>query len=81
MNSGMYIGAKLLENATNIVEKVLQTRLQKIVMIDDMQFGYMPGIGTIDAVLISRIQEHLAKQKKVYMWFADLEKSRVERNL
>ena len=38
-------------------------------MMDDMQFGFMPGKGTIDAVLIlKRIQEeYLAKQKKLYM--------------
>ena len=42
--------------------------------IDDMQFGLMPGKGTIDAVLIlKRIQEeYLAKQNKLYMCFVDL---------
>ena len=41
-----------------IVEKALEKRLRKIVTIDDMQFGYVPGKGTIDAVFIKRrIQE------------------------
>ena len=46
-------------------------------MIDDMQFGFMLGKGTIDAVFIlRRIQEEfLAKQKKLYMCFVDLEKA------
>ena len=46
-------------------------------MIHDMQFGFMPGKGTIDAVFIlRRIQEeYLAKQKKLYMCFVDLEKA------
>ena len=35
-----------------IVEKALEKRLRKIVTIDDMQFGYVPGKGTIDAVFI-----------------------------
>ena len=37
----------------------------------------MPGEGTIDAVFIlRRIQEeYLAKQKKLYMCFVDLEKA------
>ena len=40
-----------------------------------MQFGFMPGKGTIDAVFIlTRIQrEYLAKQKKLYMCFVELE--------
>ena len=41
-----------------------------------MQFGFMPGEGTIDAVFIlRRIQEYLPKQKKLYMCFVDLEKA------
>ena len=58
MNSHMHMGVKLLEHATKIVEKVLEKRLRKIVTIDDMQFGFMPSKGTIDAVFIlRRIQE------------------------
>ena len=47
-----------------IVEKVLE----KIVAIDDMQFDFMPGKGTIDAVFnLRHIQEeYLAKQMKLY---------------
>ena len=57
-NCGMYRGVKLLEHAMKIVEKVLENRLTKIVMIDEMQFGFMPGNGTIDVVFILRcIQE------------------------
>ena len=42
-----------------------------------MQFGFMPGKGTIDAVFIlRRIQgEYLAKQRKLYMCFVDLEEA------
>ena len=44
--------------------KIVQKVLEKIVMVDDMQVGFMPGKGTIDAVFILRwIQkEYLAKQ-------------------
>ena len=31
-------------------EKVLEKRCRKIAMIDDMQFGFIPGKSTIDAV-------------------------------
>ena len=42
-----------------------------------MQFGYMPGKCTIDAVFVLwKIQEeYLAKQKKLYMSLLDLEKA------
>ena len=46
-------------------------------MIDDMQFGFVLGKGTIDTVFtLRRIQEkYLAKQKKLYMCLVDLEKA------
>ena len=69
MNCGMYRVVKQLEHAMKIVEKVLEKRLRTIVTIDDMQFGFMPGKGAIDAVFIlRRIQvEYLAKLEKFYM--------------
>ena len=50
ITSGMYSGVKLLEHAMDIVEKVLDKSLRKIVTIDDMQFGSMSRKGTNDAV-------------------------------
>ena len=45
--------------------------------IDNMQFGFMPGKGTTDAIFIMRqVQEkHQAKKKKRYYVFVDLEKA------
>ena len=44
--------------------------------IDNMQFGFIPGKGTTDAIFIMRqVQEkHQAKKKKLYYAFVDLEK-------
>ena len=44
-------------------------------MMDDMQFGFMPGKGTIDAVFILRwtYEEYLAKHQKLCMCFVHLE--------
>ena len=72
-----YRGDKLLEHAMKIVEKVLERRLRHMVKVDEMQFGFMLGKGTIDAVLILRrlIQEYLDKEKKLYMCYVDLEKA------
>ena len=44
---GAYRGVKLLKHAMKIVERVLERRIRKIVEIDEMQFGFMPGKGTI----------------------------------
>ena len=73
----MYRRAKLLERANNIVEKVLDKILRKILTLDDMHFGFMPGKDTIDAVFILRRkqEEYLAKQKKLHMCFVDQEKA------
>ena len=65
MNCGAYRGVKLLEHAMKIVEKVLEKRMRRMVKVDEMQFGFMPGKGTIDAVFILRRlqEEHLDKEK------------------
>ena len=51
--------------------------MRRMVKVDEMQFGFMPGIGTIDAVFILRRlqEEYLDKEKKLYMCFVDLEKA------
>ena len=51
--------------------------MRRIVKIDDMQFGFMPGRGTTDAIFIVRqLQEKfLAKKKDLWMAFVDLEKA------
>ena len=60
-----------------IVEKVLERRMRRMVKVDEMQFGFMPGTGTIDAVFILRRlqEEYLDKEKKLYLCFVDLEKA------
>ena len=63
----MYRGVKLLERAKKKEKKAFDKRLRNVVTIDDMQFGSMPGMGTIDAgfILIRIQEEYLAKQKEV----------------
>ena len=50
INCGKYRGVKLLGKTMKIAEKYLR----KIAMGDDMQLGFMPSKGTIDAVFILR---------------------------
>ena len=47
MSCEAYREVKLLEHAMKIVEKVLEKRLRRMVKMNEMQFGFMPGKGTI----------------------------------
>ena len=72
-----YRGAKLLEHGMKVVERLLEKRLRDIVKIDRMQFGFMPGKETLDAIFIAtRMQEKfIGKSMKLLMCFVDLEKA------
>ena len=54
-----------------VVERVFEKRLHIIFTVDDMQYGFMPERGTIDAVFILRRlqEEYHAKGKKVVYVF------------
>ena len=56
-------GLKLTELLSKILERVLDHLIREVVDIDSIQFGFMPGRGTTDAICIARqLQEkHLAK--------------------
>ena len=67
------------------MEHILATIIRTQVDIDAMEFGFMPGRGTTDAIFIPR-QVHekcLCKHKDLYFAFADLEEpfDRVPRKL
>ena len=72
-----YRGIKLLEHAMKVFERVMEARIRKIVKIDNMQFGFQSGVGTMDAIFIVRqLQEkYLATKKDSCMTFVDLEKA------
>ena len=72
-----YRGLKLLEQVLKIIERILETVIRSQVDIDSMQFGFVPGRSTTDAIFISRqMQEkHLEKRKDLYFAFVDLEKA------
>ena len=65
---GSYRAIRLLEQPRNVLERVLEKRIRCQVSIDNMQFGFMPGKGTTDAIFIMReVQEkHKAKKKTLY---------------
>ena len=77
MNCGSYRGVKLLEHAIKIVERVPDRRIRTLVNLNEMQFGFKPGKGTVNAIfIVRRIQEEYQKRdKKLHMCFVDMEKA------
>ena len=60
-----YGGVKLLEHAMKMVKRVLERRIRELVNINSMQFGFMPGRGTTDALfVVRRMQEEYRDKKK-----------------
>ena len=59
-----------------IVERVLERRIGTLINLNNMQFGFMPGKETVDAIfIVRRMQEECQKKdKKLYMCFADIKK-------
>ena len=54
LERGNYRGSKLLENVMKVVEGIVVRLVRDKVNIDDMQFGFMPGRGTTDAMYLLR---------------------------
>merc|ERR1712121_389681 len=54
MKCGSYRGIKLLEHGLKIFDGIIDVRIRKIVKIDESQFGFIPGRGTMDAVFVVR---------------------------
>ena len=77
MDCGSHRGIKLLEHAMKILERVLEARLRKQVVIDNMQFGFTPGKSTTDSIFILRqLQEkYVSKKRELWFAFVDLEKA------
>ena len=47
-------GLKLTDLVLNVVERVTEKIIRECIVIDNMQFGFMPGCGTTDAIFIVR---------------------------
>ena len=77
LERGNYRGLKLLDQCLKVVERIVEGFIRERVTIDNMQFGFMPGRGTTDAIFILRqVQEkYLAMNLPLYFAFIDLEKA------
>jgi len=73
MECGSHRAIKLLEHAAKVIEHVFERRITEKVNIDAMQFGFLPGKGTTDAIFtVWQMQEKYGcKGKKLYFAFVD----------
>ena len=77
LERGNYRGLKLTDQVMKLLERVLDSFVREMVDIGSMQFGFVPGRGTTDAIFIIRqLQEkYMAANKPLYFAFVDLEKA------
>ena len=61
MSCGSHRVVKLLEHDMKIVDRVLERRMQTLTNMNKMQFGFMPGKGTVDAIFIVKRMEEYQK--------------------
>ena len=72
MECGSYRGIKLLEHAMKVVERISEHRIRQQIEIDDMQFGFMKGNGTTDAIFMARqMQENFTVKVRssILVWW------------
>ena len=72
-----YRGLKLIEHALKVFKRVIENLLRDKVGIGSMQFGFMPGKGTTDALfVVCQVQERfMDKKRPLFFAFVDLEKA------
>ena len=77
LERGNYRSLKLTDQVMKLLERVLDSFIREMVDIDAMQFGFVPGHGTTDAIFIIRqLQEkYIAANKPLYFAFVYLEKA------
>ena len=54
LNRGNYRGLKLTEHVMKVMERIVDEMIRELISIDEMQFAFVPGRGTTDAIFIIR---------------------------
>ena len=83
LNRGNYRGLKLTDHVMKVMERIVDGMIQEMIAIDEMQFAFVPGRGTTDAIFIIRqLQEKFLSRKDLndknltlFFAFVDLEKA------
>lgn len=76
VRKGSYRDIKLLDHAFKLCERIIDKRLMEVEHMDKLQYGFMPGRETADAVfLLRRLTEKFrSKEKKLFYVFVGQEK-------
>ena len=61
-----YRRLKLLEQMMKIFERVIKQKIREMVDLNTMQFGFMLGKGTMDAIFIGHQLQERHLDRKVY---------------
>ena len=57
-----------------VLQRIVEKFTRSIVTTDEMQFGFMPGRGTINAIFnLRQLQKYLSKNRRLYLAFINLE--------
>ena len=83
LDRGSYRGFKLTEHVMKVMEKIVDEIIRAMIDIDEMQYAFVQGRGTTDAIFITRqLQEKFlarkdpnGKNRILYFAFVDLEKA------
>ena len=53
-----------------VFERFIEKKIREMIDIDAMQFGFMPGKGTMDAIFVAhQLQEGYLEKKKLFLPF------------
>ena len=83
LDRGSYRGFKLTEHVMKVMAKIVDEIIRAMIDIDEMQYAFVQGRGTTDAIFITRqLQEKIlarkdpnGKNRILYFAFVDLEKA------
>ena len=77
LNRGNYRGLKLTDQVMKVLERVLDSAIRQMVDINKIQYGFVPGRGTTDAIFtVRQMQEkYRAVKKTLYFCFVTLKKN------
>ena len=72
LDRGNYRGLKLTDQVMKLLERMLDFFICNMVDIDEMQFDFVPGRGTTDAIFIVRQLQEKYIAAKIYNGFAEM---------
>ena len=81
LDRGYYRALKVTDHVMTVMERIVYGLIWEMIVIDEMQFAFVPGRGTTDAIFIIRqlqekyltMQDLSGKNRTLYFAFVDLE--------